>query len=81
MRGLNRLYRFLTEVEDVLHAEADDQLRLDQIRPLVRHLLNHSAWLQYEFKPPNPKTGWSVNMLYDEPGFPLTVQNGGLGTW
>lgn len=72
--GSFRLYRFLTEIEDVLRLEADDQLRLDKIRPLVRQLLNTSAWLQYEFKPPNPKTGWSVNRLYNEPGFPLTVQ-------
>ncbi len=69
-----RLYRFLTDVEDVLIAEADDRLRLEKIRPLVRQLLNHSDWLQYEFRPPNPKTGWSVNMLYNEPGFPLTIQ-------
>lgn len=69
-----RLYRFLTEVEDILAATDNDQDRLEAIHPLVRQLLTDSAWLQYEIQPPDPKRGWSVTTLYDEPNFPLTVQ-------
>lgn len=69
-----RLYRFLTDLEDILEQVEDPQLRLRQICPLVRHLLNHSEWLQMNFLPPDTTTGWSVLMLYDEPNFPITVQ-------
>lgn len=69
-----RLYRFLTEVEDILAATDQDQERLQAIHPLVRELLTDSAWLQFEIQPPDPEKGWSVTMLYDEPNFPLTVQ-------
>ena len=69
-----RLYRFLTDLEDILCNVTDDTQRLQLICPLVRLLLNSSEWLQYEYEPPNPETGWSVTTLYDEPDFPLTVQ-------
>ncbi len=69
-----RLYRFLTDVENILDTEADDWVRLQKICPLVRRLLNSSWWLQGEYKEPNPQTGWSVKFLYEEPDFPLTVQ-------
>ncbi|NJK40497.1 MAG: cupin [Acaryochloridaceae cyanobacterium SU_2_1] len=69
-----RLYRFLTEVEDVLIATEDDYQRLEAIHPLVRQLLADAPWLQYEVALPDPAQGWSVTMLYDEPDFPLTVQ-------
>jgi predicted metal-dependent enzyme (double-stranded beta helix superfamily) len=77
-----RLYRFLTDVEDIIDRESDDSLperlrqriRLQRICPLVRRLLNSCEWLQLNFLPPDPETGWSVQMLYDEPDFPLTIQ-------
>ncbi|MGG6263688.1 cupin [Leptolyngbya sp. AN03gr2] len=69
-----RLYRFLTELEDVLNRITDDQLRLQAICPLVRQLLMSSSWLQLPLLEPDPETGWAVSMLYDEPFFPLTVQ-------
>ena len=68
-----RLYRFLTDIEDILEIEGDRQ-RLQAIRPLVRRLLTSSDWLQGEYLVPDPQTGWSVLMLYDEIDFPLTVQ-------
>ena len=68
-----RLYRFLTDLEDILEIEGDRQ-RLQAIRPLVRRLLTSSDWLQGEYLVPDPQTGWSVLMLYDEIDFPLTVQ-------
>jgi len=69
-----RLYRFLTELEDILEKIPDDRLRLAAISPLVRKLLNHASWLEILPIEPDPQTGWEVLMLYDEPLFPLTVQ-------
>ncbi|MDX2232593.1 MAG: cupin [Leptolyngbyaceae cyanobacterium bins.349] len=69
-----RLYRFLTDLENVLNHIVDDQLRLQAICPLVRQLLTSSAWLQIMPLEPDPELGWDVTMLYDEPFFPLTVQ-------
>jgi predicted metal-dependent enzyme (double-stranded beta helix superfamily) len=69
-----RLYRFLTDLEDILHEFTDDRQRLAAICPLVRRLLTSSEWLQYEYLEPDPDTGWSIVTLYDEPDFPLTVQ-------
>ncbi|MGF1458896.1 MAG: cupin [Leptolyngbyaceae cyanobacterium] len=69
-----RLYRFLTELEDLLAAETDDIKRLTAIAPMVRQLLVSSYWLQMEYKEPDPKTGWGVHFLYREYQFPLTVQ-------
>lgn len=69
-----RLYRFLTDLEDILRDIPEDSDRLKAIMPLVRHLLTTSYWLQMEYDQPSPKTGWSVKMLYREPEYPLTVQ-------
>lgn len=69
-----RLYRFLTDLEDVLLTIPDDRDRLQAIMPLVRNLLTSSYWLQMEYDQPSPKTGWSVKTLYREPEYPLTVQ-------
>ncbi|GBO54693.1 hypothetical protein APA_2744 [Pseudanabaena sp. lw0831] len=69
-----RLHRFLTYLEDIIWQEEDDYLRLQKICPLVRRLLNSSEWILTNFLPPDPDMGWSVQVLYDEPDFPLTVQ-------
>ena len=69
-----RLYRFLTDLEDILADESDDTKRIQKITPLVRQLLTSSYWLQMEYDAPSPKTGWSVKFLYREHEFPLTVQ-------
>ena len=69
-----RLFRFLTDLEDVLLNIPDDLARLEAIMPLVRNLLTSSYWLQMEYDTPSPKTGWSVKTLYREPEYPLTVQ-------
>ncbi len=74
LTGQYRLYRFLTDLEDILQKFQSDRLRLQAICPLVRRLLTSSEWLQGEYLEPNPETGWSVLTLYDEPDFPLTVQ-------
>lgn len=69
-----RLYRFLTEVEDILQTTTEERQRLQAIYPRVRRLLTQADWLQTAYLEPNPETGWSVLMLYDEPDFSLTVQ-------
>ena len=69
-----RLYRFLTDLEDVLEQISDDYLRLQAICPLVRKLLDSSPWMQIGLLEPDSETGWAVQTLYDEPFFPLTVQ-------
>ncbi|NJL91346.1 MAG: cupin [Coleofasciculaceae cyanobacterium SM2_1_6] len=69
-----RLYRFLTDLEDIIWQESDDRLRLQRICPLVRRLLNSSEWIFTSFLLPDPATGWSVQLLYDEPDFPITIQ-------
>lgn len=70
-----RLYRFLTDIEDILTTTTDNEAILHAVRPLVRRLLTQSVWLQWQYTDPDPDTDWSVSMLYDEPGFPLTLQN------
>lgn len=69
-----RLYRFLTELDDILEREPDDARRVQAIIPLVRKLLISSYWLQMEHSPPSEKTGWSVKFLYREHEYPITVQ-------
>jgi len=74
IRDNYRLYRFLTEVEDVLNNVEDESSCLPEIRVLVRRLIVNSYWVRSQFLEPDPKTGTAVSLLYDELGFPLTVQ-------
>lgn len=74
LRENYRLHRFLTELEDVINDVADESSRLPDIRLLVRRLITNSYWVQSQYPEPCPKTGISVLLLYDELGFPLTVQ-------
>jgi predicted metal-dependent enzyme (double-stranded beta helix superfamily) len=69
-----RLYRFLTEMEDVLNGVSDESSHLPEIRILVRRLIVNSYWVRSQYLEPSPTTGTSVVLLYDELGFPLTVQ-------
>lgn len=69
-----RLYRFLTNLEDILLSVPDDHQRLLLIQPLVRRLLTSSYWLQLEFTNPPINPGWSVRFLYQEHQFPITIQ-------
>jgi len=69
-----RFHRFLTEVEDVLAAAIDETDCLPQLWLLVRRLITNSYWLQTQYIEPNPDTGTGIIMLYDEIGYPLTVQ-------
>lgn len=74
LRENYRLYRFLTEIEDVLDGVEDESSCLPEIRMLVRRLIVNSYWVQSQSLAPDAVTGNSVLLLYDELGFPLTVQ-------
>lgn len=74
LRDNYRLYRFLTEVEDILNHGEDESTHLPELRMLVRRLIINSYWVKSQVLEPDPKTGTSVLLLYDELGFPLTVQ-------
>jgi len=72
------LHQFLTEVIDLLAQvknEAEEWDHLPQLRRLVRKLIVNSYYVRTQFLEPCPKTGSSVLTLYDEIGYPLTVQN------
>jgi predicted metal-dependent enzyme (double-stranded beta helix superfamily) len=85
IRDNYRFYRFLTEVEDVLNQAIaneedilnqaiDETICLPGIRRLVRQLILNSYWVQTQYLKPDSDTGVSVLILYDEIGYPLTVQ-------
>ena len=69
-----RLYRFLTELEDILERESDEVERIRAIAPRVRKLLTSSYWLQLAYPEPHPDSGWALRFLYEERDYPITVQ-------
>ena len=69
-----RFYRFLTDVEDVLNTIDDEIMFLPKIQKLVRKLIVNCYWIQTRFLETDPQLEGSVLLLYDELGFPLTVQ-------
>jgi predicted metal-dependent enzyme (double-stranded beta helix superfamily) len=78
LRTEYRFHRFLTEVEDVVNAaeerrETEEEF-LPALRRLVRQLAMNCYWVRTRVPEPCPETGMSLLMLYDELGFPLTVQ-------
>lgn len=68
------LYRFLTELEDTVKKTNEEIDCLTKIRILVRRLITNSYWIRSKYPEPDLKTGTSVELLYDELGFPFTVQ-------
>ncbi|MBP0022106.1 MAG: cupin [Cyanobacteria bacterium SBLK] len=69
-----RLYQFLADLDRILDRFDDNAERLKRLCPRVRRLMDDSPWLQLQYTFPDPQKGWSVSMLYDEPGYPITVQ-------
>ena len=65
-------HRFLTQIEDVLKESPDEYDCLPAIRHLVRKLALNSYWLQTQH--PNASSDVAIQTLYDEIGYPLTVQ-------
>ncbi|MGB8702945.1 MAG: cupin [Thermosynechococcaceae cyanobacterium] len=71
-------HRFLTEITDLLDRaihESDEWDYLPQIRMRVRQLIANSYWVRTQCPDPCAKTGFAIQTLYDEIGYPLTVQN------
>ncbi len=62
--SMYRLYRFLTDLEDILETTPDDLKRLGAIVPLMRKLLNESPWLYLSMLEPNPDTGCRKSTNY-----------------
>ncbi|MDJ0723867.1 MAG: cupin [Prochloraceae cyanobacterium] len=78
LRENYRLYRFLTEVEDTVN-DAEKQgeppeIFLSQLRKLVRQLILNSYWIKTRKPEANYIAGTSILLLYEELGFPLTIQ-------
>jgi len=69
-----RLYRFLTDLENVLDLDIDEAGRINAIILLVRQLLTSADWLHTNYAQPNPQTGWSITSIYEEPNYPITAQ-------
>ncbi len=72
------LHQFLTEILELLSEVSDETEewdRLPQIRRKVRQLVTNSYWVQTQYLEPSPQTGTALLTLYDEIGYPLTVQN------
>lgn len=69
-------HRFLTEVEDALkQATTEHQCDcLPSLRQLVRKLVLNSYWLRTQRPESSGVTGTALLNLYDEIGYPLTVQ-------
>ncbi|WP_425216261.1 cupin [Tumidithrix helvetica] len=70
-------HEFLTEIITLLRNvpnEADEWDYLPQIRMRVRQLTINSYWLHTQYPKPCSKTGIGTRTLYDEIGYPLTVQ-------
>lgn len=78
LRTEYRFYRFLTEVEDILIQFEDREMKeqdfLPRIQRLVRQLLLNCYWIQTKISELCLNQETSVVLLYDEVGFPLTVQ-------
>ncbi len=69
-----RLYRFLTDLENILNMDIDQEGRINAIILSVRQLLTSADWLHTNYAKPNPQTGWSITSIYQEPNYPITLQ-------
>ncbi|TVQ08614.1 MAG: cupin [Leptolyngbya sp. DLM2.Bin27] len=71
------LHQFLSDVLNILAHTPDGPDQWDylpQIRRRVRQLVLNSYWLSTQRPDPDPQTGTAILTLYDEIGYPLTVQ-------
>jgi predicted metal-dependent enzyme (double-stranded beta helix superfamily) len=72
------LHQFLSEVLEILANaphEREEWDYLPQLRRQVRQLVVNSYWLKTQHSPPDTPAGTHVTTLYDEIGYPITVQN------
>ncbi len=69
-----RFHRFLTQLEDALREATHSRDCLPVIRHLVRKLVLNSYWLHTQHPNLETLTAVTIQNLYDEIGYPLTVQ-------
>ena len=73
-----RLHRFLTELDDVVNeAEITQQAETEYLpilRRLIRKLVLNVYWISQSIPTPSAQTGTGFSLLYDELGFPFTLQ-------
>ncbi len=72
------LHQFLTEVLAILAKaphELDEWDYLPQLRRQVRQLIMNSYWVKTQFSSSDADEKIQITTLYDEIGYPLTVQN------
>jgi predicted metal-dependent enzyme (double-stranded beta helix superfamily) len=69
-----RLYHFLSDLDDLVEAERSDRHRLRIAAVLLQRFLHQADWIGETFPIPDETSGWGVHTLYDEPGYPFTVQ-------
>jgi predicted metal-dependent enzyme (double-stranded beta helix superfamily) len=70
-------HEFLTDIINLLRDirnEEDEWNYLPQMRMRVRQLAINSYWLHTQYPEPSPKTGMATRTLYNEIGYPLSVQ-------
>lgn len=71
------LHQFLSEIVDLLGGAKDAKDEWDflpQIRMRTRQLIINSYWVRSQYLLPDAKTGVAIQTLYDEIGYPLTIQ-------
>ena len=71
------LHQFLSDVLHILAQPSpagDPCSYLSSLRRQVRQLILNSYWLRTQRPDPHPHTGTAIRTLYDEIGYPLTVQ-------
>ena len=73
-RSPYRLYRFLSDLDDLVENVKDDRDRLRIGAELVRRLLKQATWIADTLPMPSENTGWAVHSLYKEPDYPFTIQ-------
>lgn len=77
LRDRYYLHQFLSDVMALLDRApnpSDEWDYLPLIRRYVRQLALNSYWLRTQCPIPDPKTGVGIQILYDEIGYPLTVE-------
>ncbi len=69
-----RFHRFLTQIEDLLQDTTHHDDCWPALRRLVRKLVLNCYWLHTQYPEPTTITDVAIQTLYDEIGYPLTVQ-------
>lgn len=69
-----RLYRLLSDLDDMVDAVKDDRDRLRIAAVLVRRFIEQADWLGDTLPMPDEEKGWAVHTLYQEPNYPFAIQ-------